>query len=262
MKVDESGGYIGPGIAELYDCVPQYASRPDVDFYVSEAVASGGPVLELGCGTGRVLLAIARKGIDITGLDLAAPMLDVLRAKLAEEPEEVTKRAGVVHGDMTNFRLDRQFALVIIPFRPFQHVVEVSDQLRCLQSIRRHLRPTGRLVFDVFYPDFRKISELPVGEERARFDDGREFWRTDRVVAWDWANQVRQTELLWYVRYPDGRQERHVQAFPFRYFFRFELEHLLARAGFEVVELYGDFDRTPFGQRYPGEMIFVAAPVR
>ena len=88
--------------------------------------------------------------------------------------------------------------------------------------------------------------------------DGRKVIRRHSIVSRDEANQVNYVELIYYVTHPDGRQERLVQAFPMRYLFRFEAEHLLARAGFEVEQLYADYDKSPFGSKQPGELIFVA----
>ena len=88
--------------------------------------------------------------------------------------------------------------------------------------------------------------------------DGRKVIRRHKIVARDVSNQINYVELIYYVTHPDGRKERLVQAFPMRYLFRFEAEHLLARAGFEVEQLYADYDKSPYGSKYPGELIFVA----
>jgi len=265
MTSDRTGGYMSPTLAKLYDHVYGDSQQPGAKFYLAEALASGSPVAELGCGTGRVLIPIAREGIDITGIDLSPEMLAVLREKLAREPESVQKRVTLVEADICSFDLDRKFSLAIIPFRSFQHIIEVKDQLSCLASVRRHLEPQGRLVFDLFYPMLDRIGGPPQVQESENFpwtklDDGSEIRRTDRQPWKDRPNQVLGCQLIYYRRWPDGREERHVQAFPFRYFFRFEVEHLLARAGFRVIDLYADFERTPFGEKYPCEMIFVATP--
>ena len=97
-------------IAEFYDSTLVYLERKDVEFYVAEARAAGGPVLELGCGTGRVLLPAARAGVEITGLDASANMLERCRAKLAAEPEAVRGRATLVRGDLADFDLGRHTA--------------------------------------------------------------------------------------------------------------------------------------------------------
>lgn len=256
--VDEYGA-----AAEYYDYVQAYVERPDVTFWVDAARESGGPVLELGCGTGRVLLPTARAGVEITGLDLSQKMLGVLRQRLAAEAPETQARVRLVEGDMRHFDLGQTFALATIPFRPFQHLITVEDQIACLTSIRRHLRPDGRLILDLFNPaiamlvDERRSEEQPP-EPEVIMPDGRRFYRTWRRVGIDLFEQAQQVEMYYYVTHPDGRRERAVHAFPMRWLYRFEAEHLLARCGFAVERVYADYDKTPYGSKYPGELIFVA----
>ena len=250
-------------LADLYDHVAPYRDRPDVAFFVDAARESGGPVLELGCGTGRVLIPTARAGIEILGLDLSRHMLDVCGARLAEEPEPVRSRARVVLADMRSFELRPGFALATLPFRPFQHLLTVEDQLACLACIRRHLVRGGRVILDLFNPSLDYLANARLAEEHGeepefQTPDGRRVYRRMRTLACDRAAQVNQHELIYYITHPDGRQERSVHAFPLRYLFRFEAEHLLARAGFEVEHVYGGYDKQPFGTTYPGELILVA----
>jgi len=135
MTQDTGGYQSDPVVARLYDQIIPYRDRPDVDFFVDAAIQSGGSVLEVGCGTGRVLIPTAREGIPITGLDLSEHMLDICRQKLKEEPREVQDRAILIQGDMRVFSLGKTFSLVTTPFRPFQHLLTVEDQLSCLSSI-------------------------------------------------------------------------------------------------------------------------------
>lgn len=262
--MNDPGGYQSHAfIAELYDQVIPYRERTDVAFYVDTAKQHGGPVLEVGCGTGRVLIPTARAGIEIVGVDLSSSMLDVCRQRLADEPADVQVRARVVEADMRDFSLGETFALATIPFRPFQHLISVGEQLACLASIRRHLEPGGRLVLDVFNPMLESLTRDNLGEEMGEepvftTPDGRQVTRWYRTLARDFHQQVIHVELIYYVSHPDGRQERLVHAFPMRYFFRYEMEHLLARCGFEVLEVLADFDRKPYGSIYPGDLIFLA----
>jgi len=249
--------------AEFYDYVVPYAGRGDVDFYVDEARRSGGPVLELGCGTGRVLIPIARAGVDIAGLDASAAMLDRCRERMAGESGGVRSRVTLVKGDMRAFHLGRRFPLVMIPFRPFQHLLPIDDQLACLRCVHDHLDQGGRLILDLFNPSIDLLANRPLGVEISEGDpftmpDGRHVARSFRIVGADRFAQVNQVELMYNVTHPDGRTERRVHAFAMRYLFRFEAEHLLARAGFEVEQLYAGYDRSPYGSTYPGELIFVA----
>src|SRR5215471_20798239 len=114
--------------AELYDHVTTYTERRDVRFYVDEAVAAQGMVLEIGCGTGRVLLPTARAGVEIVGLDASPAMLAICGDRIAREPADVRARVTLIEGDMRAFDLEARFALVTIPFRPFQHLVSADDQ--------------------------------------------------------------------------------------------------------------------------------------
>lgn len=261
---DRAGSYTEyQFIAELYDHVVPYRERQDVAFLVEMGQATGGPVLEVGCGTGRVLIPTARTGLEIVGLDLSPHMLAVCRANLAAEPAEVQARVQLIEGDMREFDLGREFALITIPFRPFQHLTAVEDQIACLTTLRRHLKPGGRLVLDLFNPSIPYLADPArlheFGDEpEFAMPDGRRVRRRERIVARDYFNQVQDTELIYYVTHPDGRQERLVHAFPMRYLFRYEAEHLLARCGFEIEALYADYNKSPYGSRYPGELIFVA----
>jgi 2-polyprenyl-3-methyl-5-hydroxy-6-metoxy-1,4-benzoquinol methylase len=155
--------------AKYYD--EAYATKEDLEdlnFYVdmakTNAKANGGPVLELACGTGRILLPIARQGIPIHGIDSSQPMLNVLRDKLQQELKDVQELVSVSQGDIRNFRSNREYPLVIIPFRPLQHMYTVEDQVAALQTAAFHLEADGILVFDVFYPRFDSLNSK-VGEE-------------------------------------------------------------------------------------------------
>lgn len=210
-----------------------------------------------------MLIPTARAGIDIVGLDASPRMLHVCLARLQREPQHVQARVELLQGNMRHFTIDQTFALATIPFRPFQHLLTVDDQLACLTSIRRHLADEGRLVFDIFNPSLDMLVTRPVGEEfhsdpEVVMDDGRRVYRRGKIVGHDRFTQVTQHELIYYISHPDGHTERVVHAFSLRNTFRFEAEHLLMRAGYEIERLYADFDRSPYGSTYPGELIFVA----
>ncbi len=262
--MDPTGGYDSDAfVAEFYDHVVPYRDRPDVEFFVAMARDAGGPVLEIASGTGRILIPTARAGVEVTGLELSDRMLQRCRAKLADEPDEVRRRVRLEAGDMRRFDLGRAFALVTFPFRPFQHLLTVEDQLDCLRSARRHLRSGGRIVLDLFNPSIPKLAGRDFGaivDEEPPFTmpDGRKVVRRHRIADCDYATQIVRAELIYEVTHPDGRAEQLVHRFPIRFLFRYEAEHLLARAGFEVEHVYSDYQRAPFGTKYPGELILVA----
>jgi SAM-dependent methyltransferase len=261
--MNKHGGYVDqPILAELYDLVPGYAKRTDINFYLQYCVTASGSILELGCGTGRILLPAAESGCRITGLDTSPHMLTQCQQKLKRKSPSVQSRVRLVQGDMTNFDLAESFHLVTVPFRAFLHVIAVDDQLACLKRIYRHLTPGGCLIIDVFQVDLKRITNPRATEESEDFakyelPDGRRLRRTSRIAAFHPADQVNDVEMIYHLTNLDGTTERIVQAFPFRYIFRYEMEHLLARCGFKVVDLFGNFDKSPLADNSP-EMIFVA----
>jgi SAM-dependent methyltransferase len=247
--------------AEFYDQTPLYLSRPDIAFYVEEARAAGS-VLELGCGSGRVLIPTAVAGVRITGLDLSESMLALCRRKLAAQPREVRDRVRLLHASMADFNLGETFALVTTPFRSFQHLISTDEQLACLRCVHRHLADGGRLILDMFQVNPAGLGDPEWMRERedtpeTSLPDGRRFRRTARITAFHRAEQFNEVEFAVYITYPDGRTERHTQSFPFRYFFPKEVEHLLARVGLRVVAIYGGFDRSPL-ENDSAEMLTVA----
>jgi SAM-dependent methyltransferase len=249
--------------ADLYDDVPPYRERTDVAFFVDAATAAGSPILEIGCGTGRVLIPTARAGFGIVGLDASPRMLAVCRERLQSESAEVQGRVQLVEADMRAFDLGRTFSLITLPFRPFQHLITVQDQRACLGTIRRHLMDQGRLILDLFNPSLDALAGFEEGKEfgdepEFTVPDGRRVVRRHKIVAHDRFAQVNHVELIYYVTHQDGRTERLVHSFPMRYLFRFEVEHLLARCGFEVEHLYSGYDKSAVGSTYPGELVFVS----
>lgn len=232
----------GPVTARFYDAA--YATLPglgaDVGFYRSLAREAGGPVLELGCGTGRVLAALAEDGHACTGLDASPEMLAVARRRL---PVSVELHVA----DMRDFALPgRCFALVCSAFRAFQHLACVEDQLRCLARVREHLAPGGCFAFDVFCPDPGRLAQDEESEaEDLRFEqEGQLVVRYARIF-----RDLPTQSMRVHFRYERREGERVVgedrAAFTMRWFHRYELEHLVARAGFRDVEIHGGFDRRP-----------------
>ncbi len=245
--------------APLYDGDAEVLRAPsgDISFYVEEARRCGGPVLELACGTGRVLLPTARAGVEAVGLDASRGMLERLRAKLPAEPAEVRARVEVVEGDMESFDLHRRFSLVTVPFRSIGHLLEIDAQVRFLETVRRHLLPGGRLAFDFFHPDLARLAApQPERLDLEREEGGRRVRRHSSTVPRA-ARQVLDLSVRWEIESPGGEVEEVRMGLPIRWFHRFEIEHLLARCGLEVEAVYGGFDRRPF-EEGAGEMVFLA----
>jgi SAM-dependent methyltransferase len=249
VPFDESYGEV---MARYYDrAYAGLRDENDAAFYRALAREAHGPVLELGCGTGRVLLPIAEDGIPCTGLDLSQPMLNALRRK----PHPRTLR--LVHAPMHAFDLgSERFSLIYSAFRVFQHLTRVEDQLACLDCVRRHLAPAGTFAFDVFAPSVEQLAKrdaTPV--EDVRFPDG-----DDVVVRLTEAHpQLERQTLDVRMRYERWRGGQAIRTesvvLELRYFFRYELEHLLARAGFGAVQIFGDFARAPLGPASPSYVV-------
>jgi SAM-dependent methyltransferase len=249
--------------AEFYDHFEAYRSRPDVPFFVEAARESGGLVLEVGCGTGRVLIPTARAGVTIDGLDHSSSMLALCRASLAREAPEVQGRVRLHQGDMREPPVDGPYALITIPFRTSLHLLNVEDQLRTLAALRERLRPGGRLILDVFNPSLplladERVLREPVVEHAFTMPDGRRVVCSWLVVARDYATQVQEIEFTFHATAPDGRVDVQQERLSLRYLFRYEADHLLERSGFRVDAVYGDYERGPFGSTYPGELIVMA----
>ena len=251
-----------PFIAELYDYIATLAARPDIDFYVNAAREYGGPVLELGCGTGRILIPTARAGIEVSGVDASEQMLAACRRRLDDETPEVRGRTTLYAGDMRALDLRRRYRLITLPFRLFQYLLTVEEQLACLAAVDRHLEASGWLILDVAEPSIQNLASpldtAETDEQPFRHPDGRTIIRHHRLLERDLCSQTFSTELAFDVTYLDGRTERFAHQHRFRYLFRLEAEHLLARAGFIVSNVFSDFDRSPYGAKYPGTLIFIA----
>ncbi|HET7035222.1 MAG TPA: class I SAM-dependent methyltransferase [Thermomicrobiaceae bacterium] len=243
-------------LAQLYDVFPFDA---DIPFY-QELAGREAQVLELACGTGRVLVPLAAAGHEITGLDASPHMLALARAKLAAVGPQVAERANLVEGDMRGFSLDREFDLAIIAAKSIAYLTDRREQLQALRAVTAHLRPGGRLALDLLHPAPAFLAERPgsLRQDVAQvLADGRLVARTETLVDNDRAAQVRRIRSAYEIVAPDGAVTKHYVEWPYRYLFRFEAEHLLERAGFTVEALYGGYQHEPFVSDSP-LMLFVA----
>ncbi|MDM8085128.1 class I SAM-dependent methyltransferase [Cellulomonas cellasea] len=228
--------------AKLYDRLFPGSEQP-LSFYRAEADRQGGSVLELGSGTGRKLIPIASDGHPSTGLELSPEML-------AEARRKADERGVVVEwllGDMREFDLRRTFDLVFIAANSLLHLHEADDLVECFRSVRRHLAPGGRLVFDVFNPSVRMLAEAD-GVRRGRdtlsfVDPDRGVVQVDVEETYDAAAQV--TRGTWFFS-TDAEPDFVVAPLEMRSIFPQELPLLLSLGGLRVVERFGDWSRAPF----------------
>lgn len=255
--------YERPGLnIETYDL---RADPGDVAFYVERAVASGGPVLELACGTGRVTWAIAAAGIHITGLDRSPDMLRAAEAKRQKAGAAVSERAKFVTGDITNFDLDQRFPLIICPFRSFQMLLTVEQERDCLRVVYRHLEDGGRFIVALFDPKLEYLvpggvparTSMRMGEPVRHPATGNDvvvdaMERENDPLTQTFVERWRFREMD-----PAGRVVREEwENLPMRWIYRYEMRYLLELSGFDIEAEYSNFEGTP--PAYGGEQVWVA----
>ena len=222
----------------------------DVRFYVDLAVANGGPILEYGCGNGRVAIPIARCGVDITGVDLSAPMLADLQKRLRDEPEHVRALVRAVRGDMRSKRLGKRFPLILCPFNALLHLYTRADVERFLARVREHLAPRGELVFDISIPEPLELARDPArayGTPRFLYprDDGTSV-AVKYAERFDY-DKIRQVLFVSMEFTPTDGSDPWVTPLAHRQFYPAEIEALLHYNGFEILFAQGDFDGAPLG---------------
>lgn len=239
LRAGTSAHYEDPAYyAKTYD-----PRRDDVRYYVELAEAHGGPVLEYGCGNGRIALPLARAGHSVLGVDLSAPMLASLRDRLGGEPPEVKERVRVRRGDMRALRLGERFPLVLCPFNAFLHLYERRDVERFLARVREHLTPDGLFAFDVSVPDPEELARDPRrahGVPPFRYPGGPVVRYAERF---DY-DKLRQILFVSMEFSPTDGSEKWMTPLAHRQFCPQELEALLHYNGFES-RFFDDFSGDP-----------------
>ena len=231
--------------AGLYDLMFP-GGGPAVDFYRAYADHQGGDVLELGCGTGQKLIPIASEGRSCVGLDLSADMLAEARRKADERGVTVEW----VQGDMRSFDLGRTFDFVFIAANSLLHLHRAEDLVSCFRSVRRHLAPGARFVFDVFNPSVRLLAGADgVRRTRESFrDPERGDISVDVAETYDASAQV--TRGTWYLS-TGAEPDFVVLPLEIRSIFPQELPLLVSLGGLRLVERFGDWARRPFAGDSP-----------
>lgn len=232
----------------------------DIEFFLRLAAETGGPVLEIGCGTGRVASALAAAGFDVVGVDRSAPMLRLAAERRASLPPEVGARLTFVQGDMMTLHLARQFPLIVAPSRVFQFALTSDDQRAALQAFKGHLTPGGRLVLDLFDPSLEYVVPGAIFPPRS---GELVHPKTGNRVAWEIAGREpdpgRQLVISdWAAREvgPSGEVLRdEAERLTLRWSLRSEMRLLFELAGLEVVAEYGDFHGGP--PAYSREQVWV-----
>ncbi|SFS80480.1 class I SAM-dependent DNA methyltransferase [Halostagnicola kamekurae] len=237
--------------AAFYDAVYGESVDGDREFYRDLATDVDGPVLEIGCGTGRIYLELLRAGVDADGIDVSSGMLDVLRGKAAEDGLEPT----VWEADVTEFEAGREYALVTVPFRAFLHLTEIDEQLEALERIHDSLASDGRLVLNAFAPSFEVIcQQYGTWEKRHLEVDGASYTYRTKTEIIDEVEQLARVRAVVF----DGDGDRLFQTdTPLALVSRREFELLFRLSPFASWRAFGGFDREPL-EKASQEMVWIA----
>lgn len=232
--------------AKFYDL---FGSKNDLKFYTELALQSGNKALELGVGTARAAISLAKAGVTVVGIDDSLHMLRVAREKLAKESEAIRDRVVLKRGDMRKFELNQLFPFIYIPASTFDHNITVEDRKRTLKCVHKHLKKKGRFAFD--------LEQTMPGEpekswwiDRKRIEDGKMVVRS----IFTRKNTARHTLSLdlFYDVYQDGKQlERYHEYGEVAMISKDEIIRQLEENGFEVVSVYGDFDKSKYQRGSP-----------
>jgi SAM-dependent methyltransferase len=241
LKAPKPSPYDAP---ELYDILFDTLDF-DIPFWTEVARQAGGPVLEAGCGTGRILLRLIEAGLDADGFDSSAPMIERLQAKA----RAAGRRARAVVADMREFSLPRRYARVICAFNGFAHCETTEDQVRALGRFREHLEPGGAAVLHMSYPGPKYWAEpdgVPVLETETRVPSSGHTLQLWDTRFKDPVAQLQRSEIeMREVGASRRTAASHRFATSQRWVYRFELELLFRAAGFARWAISGGFDGKP-----------------
>lgn len=243
-------------IAPFYD-IEHAQFMEDLDMYQNFAELCGGKILELACGSGRVMLYLAEQGYSITGIDNSAKMLDL--ARIAFEEAGVTTRCTLLEQDLCTFKIDQRFRMVIIALGSFAHIIKREDQQQALATARAHMNHGGTLIVDISNADARYMEDLSgqmLHQGSWQDDDGVYFTHFVSPASSTTQHQLELTHF--YERHEQGGNVQRTIAITQLYLFeRSEMELLLEQASFVVKAVYGDHDLGPYHTESP-RMIFIA----
>jgi len=230
-------------IARFYDVIyHQVRDGVDNDFFLQQSVRAKGKVLELGVGTGRMFTEALNNNVDMYGIDISPTMTKIVRSKLPE-PEHFRIRTG----DAVTMNWDIRFQLVIAPFRMFSHILTVGHQLALLNNVQKHLADGGKFIFDVYVPDPGLLANGITDwmDFDGEYEKGKRLKRIINSKS-DIVNQL--TDVSMKLIWDEGDSVMEdVWKFKMRFFYRYELEHLLKLSTLKLETIYGDYQMNPLG---------------
>ncbi len=230
---------------EFYDL--QYQNYfDDINFYGNLALDYGGSVLEIGAGTARLSIALAKRGLEVVGIDNSQVMLEHAKQKIAKE--DLGNQINLQKANMQDFKFKQKFSVIIAPFNVLAHAYSLQSQDKILSNIKNHLSAGGVFALDMFNPNFSQLDSLKIVPEWQHLSD-----ETSELFVYQSLNKDKQIIISKY--YLDslnkGVLQRKTSILKQRYYHRFELERALKYAGFENLQFFGDFDRSVYSVSKP-----------
>ena len=237
--------------AGFYDWLARFTAPGDLPFYRRLRRAHPGPLLELGCGTGRVCLALAAEGAEVSGIDRSTALLERARARA----RDLAPPPRLLRADIRGFDLRRTFDLLLLPYNTLNHLIDGPDLADALGCIRRHMHAESRLVIDTFNPDLDALHADGSREQRLlefpRQHDGVPISLLE-TAAYDRVAQV--YDSRWRFCEPDGRLW-FSDRIRIRVYFPQEIDQLLWLQGLRIEAKYGDYDGRLFGADSPKQLL-------
>lgn len=234
----------------LYDLIHDKApDSREVNFYERAIGRYGSPVLELACGSGNYLVTLSQSDVEISGLDISDDMLHAAERRAENRNVET----NLINADMREFELNQKFALIFIAGNSLQHLNTREDVEACFASVKRHLKPNGKFIVEVFNPSVTLLNRR--SDERFYFgeyetEDGK--YELSENVRYDAATQI--NYLQWHYKSQSMHEEETV-SFTMRQFFPQEFDALFVYNGFRIERKFGDFDESEFTSASPKQIV-------
>ena len=243
--------------AEIYDQVYSDVFE-DIHFYKNLAYRTNDKILEIGCGTGRITIPIAKDGHKVVGIDISESMLAILKNKIKNSILDISCHKM----DMKNINIKGNFSLVIIPFNGFQSMLDISDQYECLSSIRAHMHSDSNLVLDMFPPSLNMFDQNPQTWYQVKeiiSADSSESIMVKHSSKYLLESQLIHTKLMIEEIINCEIVKTVYKDFSLRYTNRYESEYLFKHTGFKIENLYGNFNLDKFDEN-SDKMIWILKP--
>jgi SAM-dependent methyltransferase len=246
--------------AYLYDLNPSAIVKDDIPFYLDYASKINGDILELACGSGRITIPLAKAGHEVWGVDISDAMTELFRKKIKHLPEDVSQKIHLIHENMTNFKINKKFPLIIIPFRSYQALIDENLQQKCIKNVYNHLSAKGCFIITLLKPindiknNWIKKEEIFLWEN---IDPGKgtkvRLYQIRKNIEPN--KQVIYMDLVYYIDQDDGSEEQLVEELSLKYHYEDQIRSLLFSNGFKIIEEMGYYDGRPIKEG--SEYIFV-----